>query len=225
MSDTATTYRVDIAHPGLRLVSLVTGLIGVLLGSLVIMPAITRMPGIGETPDVLLACIGGPAIGFGAGWAMERFLRGVWPSGRWLEVSEEAVTLRERSGEAIRIEWAEAVEVLSWHFVIRGGRMWISRGWYCVACRIVQGDRTITPYAFMKPTDAQAMAQWEAFPELISRKQDARPGTGYRAQPAVGQEQLWEAEGDRWRSGGEMTPADFTALISEIDRQVATWPG
>lgn len=212
------TYRVDTTHSGLRLVSLAAALIGALLASFVIVPSLARVLGASESLDVLLSCIGGPAIGLGAGWAVERYLRVVWPSGRWLKVDEEGVTLHERSGELTPIKWAEPVDVLWWHFVIRGARMWVPQGWYCVACRLAQGDKVIAPYAFMRPTDARALANWESFPELISRKQahDER-----RRKQAEAQEHLRAAEEDRWSNGAEMTPADFASLLAELDRQLA----
>lgn len=219
-----TTYRLDTMHSGLRMASLAAVVLGVLLGSFVIVPALARVLGVGETIPLLFSCIGGPAVGIGLGWAVERYLRSVWHSGRWLKVDGKAITLRERSGEVVEIGWAEPVDVLSWHFVIRGTRLWIPKGWYCTACLLAQGGRTITSYAFMKPIDAQAMPQWKAFPELISRKHDARQEHGYPAQRVDGQDQLWEAERDRWNSGAEMTPTDFAALVAEIDQRVAGWP-
>ncbi len=220
MSDT--TYRLDTMHSGLRLAALLVTLISAGLGILVIAPALARLLGMIDVWAVLFTLFGGSAIGVGAGWATERYLRGVWPSGRWLKVDEEAITLRERSGEVVQIRWAEPVDVLSWHFVIREGRRWIPKGWYCIACQLAQEGAAITPYAFMKPDDARRMAQWEAFPELISRK---HPPNEHQRKQAEAQEHLRAAEKDRWNNGAEMTPVDFAALMSEINRRVTGWPG
>ncbi len=220
-----TTYRLDVMHPGLRLVVLLVTLAGAGLGILVITPALARLLDITDFLAILFTLLGGSAIGIGAGWAAERYLPGIWPSGRWLKVDDEGMTLRMQSHETVSIRWAEPVDVRSWHFVIRTGRRWIPRGWFCVACRLAQHDKVITPYTFMKPIDARALAQWAAFPELISRKQSAGREADHQVQQAGGQEPLWMAERDRWNDGAEMTPGDFATLVAEIDRRAAHWLG
>lgn len=220
------SYRVDVTHSGVRMVSLATTLIGALLGSFVIVPTLLRLFGADPALYILLSCGGGLAIGLGAGSAVERYLRGIWPSGRSLKMDDEGLMLQEHSQESTRIKWAEPLEVLSWHFVIGGARMWVPQGWYCVACQLAQDGKVVTPYAFMKPADAQKMAQWQAFPELISRKRDARQDAAYQqAARNDGQAGLWAAEDKRWESGAEMVPGDFAGLLAEIDRRVAHWPG
>lgn len=219
-----TTYRVDPIHSGIRLAVLTIMLIGVGLGIMVIMPALANLLGLTELPRLLLTVPGGIAFGIGLGWIAERGLRAAWPSGRWLKVGTEDITLQERSGEMVSLKWANRINVLSWHFVVRGGRSWVPKGWYCVACRLTQDDRMIAPYAFVKPTDAQAMAQWHAFPELISRKHAPKAGKDYQLRQIGEQGPLRAAEKDRWSDGAEMQPDDFAALVAEIDRRLPDWP-
>lgn len=220
-----TTYKVDTIHSGLRLVSAIAILIGAFLGSFVIVPALARMLGFGEALPFVVPCLGGAAIGMGAGWAVERYLHVIWPSGRWLKVDDEGVSLHERSGKTIQIKWADPVDVLSWHFVVRRARVSTPKGWYCVACRLAQEDRVITPYSFLSPTNAQAVAQWKAFPELISRKHSGRQEVERSPQRADGQEPLWAAEKDRWEDGAEMIPVDFAALLAALEQRLTGWPG
>jgi hypothetical protein len=188
------------------------------------MPAVARLLGISEGLICALSIVGGIAIGLGVNWIVERALIAVWPSGRQLTVSEEGITLQERSGKTIEFGWSEPVDVRSWHFVVPRDRGWVRKGSYCMACRLTQEDRIFVPYTFMASGEAEALAQWVAFPELISGRQNARLSSNQQLEKIQKQEPLREAEKDRWEKGAEMSPTDFTALLSEIDKRVSDWP-
>ncbi|MBN1310420.1 MAG: hypothetical protein JXB30_03300 [Anaerolineae bacterium] len=189
-----------------------------------IVPTIARLIGIPEGLICALSIVGGIAIGLGVNWVIERILLTVWPSGRQLMIDEEGITLQERSGKTIRLKWSAPIDVRSWHFVVPKERGWVRKGWYCMACRLAQEDRVFVPYSFMDSAEAETLPQWSAFPELISSKHAARPENKHLLSRIGKQEPLREAENDRWDKGAEMSPADFTAILAEIDRRVPDWP-
>ena len=212
-------------HSGLRLAAFLAMAAGGILGIFVIVPAITNRLGVTEGLSCSLSIIGGVAIGLGATWATERALRAVWPSGRQVITDEESIVLHERSGATTLIKWSEPVDILAWHFVVPKGRGWVAKGWYCVACQLTQAEQTIVPYAFMKPTDGEAVVQGSAFPELISRKHAPAQGNEHQLKQIGEQEPLRMAERNRWENGAEMSPADFVALVAEIKKRASSWPG
>ncbi|GEM_PF-595189 len=221
LSASKKSFNLDSNHLGIRLTVFVVMIAGFFIGLFVLMPALTRALGLQGILQPFLIVGGGLGLGFGTSWAAEWLLKRVWPSGRKLEVSAESITLREPSGENTSLVWDKGISVLSWHFVIRQRRAWVPKGWYCVACRLSDGDNVITAYTFTKPAIARAMPQWTAFEELISQKA-AR--TDYEVRLAASQEHLRAAEDMRWHAGVEMLPEDFATLVQELDRRLADWP-
>ncbi len=215
-------YKVDANHGGIRLVVLVILVGGSVLGFVAVsnlVETLTVGPG-----EICLTVPGGLALGVTMAWVAERVLRVVWPSGRWIEVFPDRVTLHERSGEPVSIYTDKWVNVLSWHFVIRQRRVSVPRGWCCVALRMLQDENLIAPYAFVKPSVAESIPQWHAFEELISRKHAPKRGREHELKLISEQGHLRTAEKDRWNNGAEMQPADFIALVAELDARLASWP-
>ncbi|HEC23322.1 MAG TPA: hypothetical protein ENI95_10445 [Chloroflexi bacterium] len=217
-------YRVDAGHLGVRVAVLLTMVLGSWLGLFVVMPAILSLLSLTGLPELCVSIVGGVGLGVLLSWLVERLLRRIWPSGRWLEVDDQQITLHERSGETVSINWQGRINVLSWYFVIRRGRALAPRGWYCLACRLNQEENIITPYTFVKPSVAETLPQWAAFEELISRKYAPRRGQEYQLKKVAEQGQLRNAEKDRWDEGAELLPEDFFALVAMLDARVSDWP-
>lgn len=220
-----TSYRLDITHTGIRLAVLLTMAGMTVAGAFLIIPAIARLLNLPEAATLCVSALGGIALGLGTGWGLETLLKRVWPSGRSLLVSADGIMLHNRSAEPIHLAWSKRLNVLSWHFVIREGRAWVPRGWYCVACRLTQEDNVITLYAFMKPSQAQAMPRWASFEQLLSRKRAPKKGEEHHLKQVSEQGQLRAAEKDRWAEGVEMSPQDFISLVTDLDKRVTHWPG
>ncbi len=218
------TYHLDPNHVGLRLAVLFAMIVSAGLGMFVIMPAALHVLPFTGVPELCFTVVGTLLIGIGASWAVETALRSIWPSGRVLEVEGNAVTLRRPSAEAVTIDLGSRTNVLAWYFVIRRGRTWVPRGWYCVACCLTQDERVIIPYSFVKPDIARAMPQWSAFEELISRKQAPRPGEEHLLKKVGEQGQIRAAERDRWEDGVEMRVEDFAAFVALLDARMPDWP-
>jgi hypothetical protein len=217
-------YPLDANHVGLRLTVLLTMIVSAALGLFVIMPTALNLLPLTGLPELCLTGVGTLLIGVGVSWGVETALRSIWPSGRVLVMNGETLALRQRGGESAAVEWARRMNVLAWYFIIRRGRTWVPRGWYCAAFRLTQDETVITLYAFIKPEVASQMPQWPAFEELISRKQAPRRGDEHLLAKVGEQAQLRGAERDRWDDGAEMRAEDFAAFVAEIDARVPDWP-
>ena len=211
------SYRVDPNHSSLRLVVIISMAVALLLG-LFGAPALLRGLGV-QGAGLLLGAIIGIVLAALAATVSERILRGRWPSGRTLVVSDEAITLHEKT-DSVTLRWDEGINVWAWTFAIAGRRSWVPRGWLCVAMRLMHGDDAITPYAFMPPQRARELEGWNAFVELIPRKE----ADGLDPALLASQEHLRGAEEERWWIGAEMEPDDFAELVGVVAGRVDHWP-
>lgn len=213
-----TVYHVDPNHSKLRLAvgfSLVAGFMAGFWGVRLLFTVL----GVDGSP-FLLGIVAGVLLAVGFSMGAERVLRGTWPSGRKLLVTDQTVTLRETSGEETTLHWPGGVDVWAWGFTITSRRAWVPKGWVCAALRLMQGEDMLTVYAFMEPDDARALPGWQAFVELIPRKE------ADHADPEVyaSQEPLRSAEEDRWWVGAEMEPEDFTTFAATVAERAPGWP-
>lgn len=215
-------YPVDSNHLGVRITVLIT-MIGGFLAGIFAIPPLLRLLGILSALNILIVVGGAFGLAFGLSWLAEMVLRQVWPSGRSIEVSDEAIVLHEVDAENTVIRWQDGVDVWSWCFTIEDRRQWVPRGWYCCALRLAQDRIAIMPYSFFKPSDAQELVGWSAFQELISEKYANRPGNEHLASLMTDQIHLRAAEDERWRKGAEMKPVEFVALLAKV-KQHTSWP-
>lgn len=218
-----TVFSLDRNHGGIRLVVLLVMFATGVLALSFLMPAVVALLGLGGLADVCTTVAGALVFGVGASWLVERLLLRIWPSGRWLVINDDHVELRRRSEGPIAITWDDRVNVMGWYFVVTRGRTWVPKGWYCVACRLHQDDQIITPYAFMKPDDAEQLPQWRAFEHLVSRKHAPKRGEEHLLKKVTEQGQLRAAERDRWEDGVEMTADDFVKFVGLVDALVPDW--
>ncbi len=211
-------YHVDPNHSRLRLAVMGSMALGFVLGA-VGLPLLLRGLEAGGVP-VLLGIVLGILLAAVFAAISERVLQRIWPSGRTLAVTDRGVTLREKNGDEIAVEWAGEVDVTAWAFVIATRRAWVPKGWLCTALRLQQGETVVIPYAFIKPDAARDLPSWRAFEELIPRKQAEEVGEAVFA----AQEGLRAAEEERWWIGVEMQGEDFAAVVAAVTRHVPGWP-
>lgn len=223
MTDSKSTYPVDSYHAGLRLAIAGSMLAGFVLGALVIVPWLAKLLQVDVTSLFCFRMIGGVALGSGIGWLVEANLYRIWPSGREIEIDDNRLTLREPSGESQSVDWNKHVNILSWQFKIKQ-RAWVPKGWYCLACQLVQDDQAIIPYTFIKPRTAEKLPQWQAFEVLIPEKHHLRTTNQNNLADTPQQARLRGVERDRWMNGAELQPDDFVALIHQIDAHLPNWP-
>lgn len=212
-----TVYRVDPNHSRLRLAVMASMALGFLLGA-VVLPLLTRGLSAGGVP-VLLAIVIGIVLAAVFAALAERLLQRVWPSGRTLTVTSEAVVLRDTDGAETVVRWAAGLDVTAWAFIIATRRAWVPKGWLCVALRLRQDETTLILYAFMKPEAARELPGWRRFEELIPRRQREEAGEDVFAS----QEGLRLAEEERWWVGFEMLPEDFAGVAAAVAQHVPGW--
>lgn len=212
-------FHLDPHHTGKRLVVIAVVAAGLAVGAPLIY-LLTQMAGLIIGLRILLGLFGGLLIGAGLATAVEAYLQDRWPSGRTLNVDPDQIIQREPHGEEVALPWPD-VEVRSWTFVVTRDQAWVKKGSYCVALRLSVDEKLISLYAFLSPEEASALPGWDAFTVLIPRKKaDEAAEAAFAAQ-----EQLREAEKARWYYGGELSPADFAALVAIVEERVDTWPG
>jgi hypothetical protein len=213
-NDTNSRFMLDPTHLGVRLVVLATIAITFLLFISGVASAITRFFGLIGFLAVITQIALSLGAAFGFSWLLERFLKRAWPSGKWLSVTSNRLTLEQPQTDTITIELSDRTNILKWYFVIREGRAWAPKGWYCVACKLSQDENVIIPYAFMKPADASALAGWAGFEELMSRKNASDRDQSKALKQFSEQGQLRTAEKERWNNGVEMSPEDFAQVLN-----------
>jgi hypothetical protein len=216
-------YKVDRTHMGIRVSVLLIFLVGLVAGFSAAANLLANLPNFDSLLRGALIAAGSIGMAMGCGSLGERFLTERWPSGRSLHITDEGIMLYEKSDETRAIRWANKINILSWRFVIRKGRAWVSKGSYCVACQIRQDDAMIIPYSFIKPSDATEFPGWSAFVEVLPRKSTPKQDQEAALSEIGRQAQLRYAEQDRWQSGVEMMPADFVQMITELQRRVPEW--
>jgi hypothetical protein len=220
---TETIYIVDRGHGGVRLIVLLV-LIATFAAVALILNPLLKLLEMDDLLRLVIIVAAGFTLSYVVTTTIEKWLRRVWPSGRTLAVSERALTLRERNGASSTLAWNEPVSVTSWSFVITTRRTAIPRGWYCVALRLVQGDKSIKPYTFLKPKDAEDMPAWHAFEQLVPRKKGFRQDSDHMERLIESQLNLRLAERERWEDGAEMDSADFIELVKAVAGNVSSWP-
>src|SRR5260221_4992624 len=114
------TFPIDADHAGIRLavpvLTLVIFFAAYVLASWLLSQMITS---VSTGCLVLLAAIGIAALG---SIVLEKRLKGVWPSGRTLTLSQNELTLRDtrhRQESKHTIRWHQRVNVLAWRFSVR----------------------------------------------------------------------------------------------------------
>jgi hypothetical protein len=216
MTVSGTIVRLDRMHSGIRFFVMLSLIAGIILGWIIILPSLLDGFGLSGPTTALFSIVGGIGFGLALGWGTEQLLLQIWPSGRSLEMAERSIILHEKSGDTVTLALDQRINVIQWYFVIKGGKAWIPKGWYCVALQLTQNETMISPYAFMKPAQAQELANWDKFEELLSRKTAPKQGQEVLLQRYSEQGRLRTAERDRWNIGAEMSPQDMQALIQHL---------
>ncbi len=207
-------YAVDRNHAGVRGATLLTMLVSALLSIFVIVPAVASILRLSSALQTVAYLIITAALTVGATWAVERLLTAKWPSGRWIAVEDEGVSLLQKSSR-MQLRWAEPVRITTWYFEIRNGRAWVPKGWYCTACQLSQNERSITAYAFMRPTQSNLLAGWSSFEQLLPK------ATGRQPEHMDGQQGLRQAESERWENGVEMQSDDFRSFVALVREKLS----
>lgn len=170
----------------------------------------------------------GLGIGIAIGTVMtiiiEKFLKPLWKSNRFIRVnSDEIAFLRgERITRAINPR--QQVNVTQWRFTVkRRGRA--EKGWYVVAIALEQDDVYLPVYTLISPEQYEAMDKADQFTELTLRREDfiKKSVKGDDIRLSGTQRQLYTAETARGLDGVEMLPDDFNTLLRYLHDNFYRW--
>lgn len=158
----------------------------------------------------------------GVGTVLERFFKRRMPSRRFAALSDEALTItdaRHKPPTVTRITWDQTVNVKTWRFTVTR-RARVPVGWYCLALGLLQDTNEAIFYTFMSPQEAEILTGYKKFVHLRSRKEiKSNPDLNAAAE----QQHLLKLEASRWYDGAEISPEDFTALITTLRQQAPKW--
>lgn len=212
---TVLSFAVDREHSALRFG--VAGLF-VLICGVVFVVINMALPSAGFN---IIAGIIALVIAAIAGRVIEPLLRARWPSGRRVEIDSQGVHLILRDKLQTEAKSTENATVLRWRFVIpRRSRM--PKGWFVVACAIVQDDSYLPVYAFASPQQAESLLQIARFSDLAGSKDNSKSGTD-SLRVAGEQRRLRLAEQHRWNDGAEMTFDDFEHFVAHLNTHFPLW--
>ncbi|PJF42500.1 MAG: hypothetical protein CUN55_09980 [Phototrophicales bacterium] len=207
---------VDSEHIGIRVLIPFLGLLGFFSG-IVLVNLI--QPALGDL-------VGGWCLALGAGGILsilfvqlgERVIKPLWPSGRYLTLASDGITIHYRNTSKKHLErqfyWHE-VDFHSWYWEVETRKTRIPRGWYCVAFRLSTEEHHLIVYAFMPKTEAEALPRFkERFVHLLPKKAREELATTDPRTSAT-QTRYKQFESQRWFEGAEVSATDF-ALILEV---------
>ena len=207
---TPITYTVDREHDGLRLAIAGIFAISAVIGFVILAVVI---PG-GSVN--LLALIGGVLLAAIFTNIVERQLKQRWPSGREIQLTDDAVTLLRHGNTQQQIEIDGEAQLLYWHFTI-SRRTRVPKGWRMVAVAVhnMADDLYISIYTLMSPEAFDALDPNERFVALKKTKDiDDK-----QMRLAGEQRRLHHAESVRWHDGAELPPTDFEAFLSQLEQR------
>lgn len=164
--------------------------------------------------DVLALLVGG--------YLIERLLKRVMPSRRFLEVSHETIILtdgRKTPPRIQRLSWDGTINVAAWRFPVRR-RTRIPKGWYCMAIRLLQDEEEIIFYTFMPPDEAEAVPSYDAFVRLRPRKETT---SNTDLSGVAQQRRLLKLEDARWEGGAELERDDFNKVLRRMEQHISGW--
>jgi hypothetical protein len=208
---------VDREHGGIRAVGCASLLIGAVLIYALLETLILNVPVL----SVLLALLGSAGLSY----VLERYLRGRWPSGREVIISDERIALLNQGDVERQVNPQKHVNVLAWYFeVTRTTR--VKKGWYVIGFALEQDDEYIPTYTFMPPDDFDETDYSHYFTELErddKRKKKAERSTASGMRRVGLQRRLYEAELDRGYAGAEMTREQFEQYLTHLHAEFPGW--
>ena len=208
---------VDREHGGIRAVGCAALLIGAVVIYALLETTLLNVPVL----SLLLALAGSAGISY----VLERYLRGRWPSGRELVVSDDRVALLNKGDTERQVNPQQHVNALAWYFEITKTAR-VKKGWYVVGFALEQDDAYIPAYTFMSPEDFDATDFSHYFTELEAddkRKKKSERKTASGMRRAGLQRRLYEAELERGLIGAEMTREQFVQYLAYLEKRFSGW--
>jgi len=210
----ATILPVDPYPPSLRLFAALGFFVGLTAGYLVT----AALTGSGFCSPI--GVIVGLIVGGGSAIGLERVLRGVLPSNRFLHIEEDIISF-VFSGNATRsIDTNAHVNVTMWYFVIKR-RSRVPKGWHVVALALEQDDVYLPAFTLMSPEVFAEFEYKSLFTHLKGSRKDYRDEGDLRL--AGKHRQILTAETARSIDGVEMFNDEFTRLLDTLTAHFPAW--
>lgn len=140
-----------------------------------------------------------------------------WPSGRYLEITDDKIYLRLKDKRQNTIETNQHVNVLMWRFEVTR-RTRVKKGWYVVALDLVQEDKHLPVYTFVSPEDFETLPYSKHYYLLQAKK-----GTETDMRKAGQERRLHDAEMYRWNEGAELSQADYAQYVAYLKEHFPQW--
>lgn len=168
----------------------------------------------------ILSCLGGIVIGALSLQVVERFLKQIWTSNRFVQLTDEAITLLTNSTTPqVTLNPSQQINVHTWYFEINK-RSRAPKGWYVVAIALEQDDLYLPIYALM-PAEDYREARFNFTKYKIKSSMGALEDHDLRL--AGQQRRLRIAETARGVDGSEMLKADFDQFITQLETLYPGW--
>lgn len=190
-----------------------------------------------------LSCLSAIPLALAVTWLVETALKRTWHSGERVVLDDQGLryVTRESPLAAVGtaeyvIDWDKRLNQLNWFFRLegyprRGREKRVPNKWLCLACELQQEDTRLNVFTYVRPATAEAVINeydGEPFHELSLAKlykeaEHKRRDAGMRPEIPnkflhAPEARYWLAERRRWEQGGELSPDDFTTLLTYVKR-------
>ncbi|HID50625.1 MAG TPA: hypothetical protein EYP41_01130 [Anaerolineae bacterium] len=222
--------RADQEHSGIRTI-VVIGLFVLLFLFYLLISALWSAFAPGNLADYTFVISCGIAIGLAlvSLWALEKYLKRIWPSGRAIILDDAGVQAKDPEADTVQILWADEPFQLSWWFYLRGyprgGReRRLPKHWVCVATQLQAGENFVIVYTYAPPKEATVWTHYEREFRQLNPAEIYKHGLTSRfaapSRPEVPSKLLlgkdgkhWQAEQRRWLYGYELERDDFKKFM------------
>ncbi len=205
--------RVDVEHGPIRLLLPLLAIIGFVAGYFLATWLISALNV--DTAGGCIAFLAGLGLAGFVTLTGNRLLGRLFPAGRTLRLSPEALEFRDRRNTgSIRIDWNQRINVLAWRFTVPRTTVRAQKGWYMLGVQVLQDEAVLSLYTFMSPKAAAALPHADMFKPLLARAAIQKGDVSLRE--LAEQRRLLQAEDERWQHGAEIQPEDFALLINTV---------
>lgn len=181
-----------------------------------------------------LSCFGAFPVSVGVIWVVEKVLKERWPSGRFVTLLADGVTVQTESGSSVTLTTTQNIVPMAWYFDLRGWQRGgrerrLPQNWFCLAVELKAGKEHIIIYTYLPPGQAQRWLEPVGSPNFHQihpqnvydnslRKRVAGP-----SRPEIPAEIItskdgpyWLAERRRWIEGFELPEPEFETFMNHI---------
>ncbi len=215
------TIAIDAEHIGVRLLIPVLTIVGIFGGVALAGMVQTLLGELVSLWCVVLVLAGLMAFIFAQ--IGERVIKPLWPSGRYLVLDHEGLTLHYRKANQkqhdYQFRWIDEPTVHSWYWEVETRKSRVQRGWYCLAVRLSADERHLTLYTFMSLTTAETLPRFQEWFVKLLPKTEREKMTASDPRGAAIQSRYKQLESERWLDGAEVSADDFALVMFAILEQ------